>query len=282
MFNPSQCAVNHFEDHVIRRGNSYDYVWCNIDVDVHKHEDFYELFFPIGGAYYHYYDGQVQEINKNNIFLFKPGESHGLYSKISQNTHFSFFAKADFMERFLEENSFFYNAFGKKKCLQCELSDVEYEYINKLASSLAYQDNEYQKVSLLLYNVISLIMLHNEIGPNKEKNDYVMDLVEKMNNYTYLTTRIQDIYDLYPIARCTLIKDFKAYTGMTIVQYQKKQKMTYAAQLLMNSKYPITEIAEILEFDSFSHFLRIFKEQYGVTPKEYRKEHIRKNEAYEV
>lgn len=79
----------------------------------------------------------------------------------------------------------------------------------------------------------------------------------------------------YPIARCTLIKEFKEYTGMTIVQYQRKQKMTYAAQLLIDSDYQITEIADILEFDSFSHFLRVFKEQYGETPKEYRKQRRR-------
>ena len=82
---------------------------------------------------------------------------------------------------------------------------------------------------------------------------------------------MQDIYGHYPVAKCKLIKEFKQYTGMTIVQYQKKQKLAYAAQLLANADYQITQIAEIVGFDSFSHFLRIFKEEYNMTPKEYRK-----------
>ena len=270
-FNPAHCAKNHFEDHVIRRGSDYDYVWCGADVDVHTHEDFYELFILAGDDSYHYYDGQEQRISRNTIWFLKPGESHGICRATPQSVHFSFFAKESFFHRFFEENYFLRNAFGRRTSLSCKLTDVEYEYIYKLANLLIRQDDEYQKVSLFLYNAISLLMLHNDTGTNEARNDHVIDLVTKLNNYPCLTTKVHDIYGHYPLAKCTLIKEFKEYTGMTIVQYQRKQKLAYAAQLLVNSDYQITEIAEILEFDSLSHFLRIFKEAYGMTPKEYRR-----------
>lgn len=270
-FNPTHCARNHFEDHVLRQGSDYDYVWCGADVDVHSHEDFYELFILAGDDSYHYYDGEEQRINKNTVYFFKPGESHGICRATSQSVHFSFFAKSSFFQRFFEENFFLRNVFGGRRSISCRLTDVEYDYIYKLANLLIRQEDEYQKVSLFLYNVLSLLMLHNETGNSEARSDHVVDLVTKLNNYTYLTTRIQDIYGHYPVAKCKLIKDFKEYTGMTIVQYQRKQKLAYAAQLLVSSQYQITEIAEILGFDSFSHFLRIFKEEYNMTPKEYRK-----------
>lgn len=270
-FHPQQCVKNHFEDHVLRRSLDYDYVWCGMDVDIHTHEDFYELFILAGDDFYHYYGGEEQRINKNTVFFFKPGESHGICKASPKSVHFSFFAKESFFNRFFEENAFLRNAFGGKSCISCRLTDVEYDYIYKLANLLVRQEDEYQKVSLFLYNVISLLMLHNEIGTSEAKNNHIVDLVTKLNNYTYLTTKVKDIYGKYPVAKCTLIKEFKEYTGMTIVQYQRKQKLAYAAQLLANSDYQITEIAEILEFDSLSHFLRIFKEEYMLTPKEYRK-----------
>ena len=275
-FNPEKCARNHFEDHVLRQGYDYDYVWCGADVDIHSHEDFYELFILAGDDFYHYHTGEEQRIHRNTVYFFKPGESHGICRATPQSVHFSFFAKPSFFHRFFEENHFLRNAFGEKGYLSCRLTDVEYEYIYKLANMLIRQEDEYQKVSLFLYNIISLLMLRNETGMNGAKNDYVVDLVTKLNNYTYLTTKIQDIYGHYPVARCKLIKEFKAYTGMTIVQYQRKQKLAYAAQLLTDSDCQITEIAEDLGFDSFSHFLRIFKEEYGMTPKEYRRNRRRK------
>lgn len=270
-FNLERCAKNHFEDHALRKEQDYDYVWCAADVDIHTHEDFYELFILAGGDYYHYHDGEEKRIGRNTVYFFKPGQSHGIIRATPQSVHFSFFAKASFFHRFFEENAFLRNAFGRKNCLSCRLTDVEYAYIYKLANSLIHQDDEYQRVSLFLYNIITLLMLRNETGHKEAKNDYVVDLVTKLNNYTYLTTRVQDIYGQYPVAKCKLIKEFKEYTGMTIVQYQKKQKLAHAAQLLANSDHQITQIAEMVGFESFSHFLRIFKEEYTMTPKEYRK-----------
>jgi len=270
-FNPERCDKNHFEDHVLHRENDYDYVWCAADVDVHSHEDFYELFILAGGDFYHYHNGEERRIGRNTVYFFKPGEKHGICRATPQSVHFSFFAKASFFQRFFEENAFLRNAFGRKGYLTCRLTDVEYAYIYKLANLLIHQSDEYQKVSLFLYNVITLLILRNEPGLSETKNEYVIDLVTKLNNYTYLTTTVQEIYGQYPVAKCKLIKDFKEYTGMTIAQYQKKQKLAYGAQLLANSDYQITQIAEILDFDSFSHFLRIFKEEYSMTPKEYRR-----------
>ena len=270
-FHPERCARNRFEDHVLRLGNDYDYVWCAADVDVHTHEDFYELFILAGGDFYHYHNGEERRIGRNTVYFFKPGESHGIVRATPQSVHFSFFAKASFFQRFFEENAFLRNAFGRKTCLSCRLTDVEYAYVYKLANSLVRQGDEHQRVSMFLYNVITLLMLRNDIRQNEAKNDYVVDLVTRLNDYTYLTTKVQDIYGHYPVAKCKLIKEFKEYTGMTIVQYQKKQKLAYAAQLLTNSDYQITRIAEMVGFESFSHFLRIFKEEYRMTPKEYRK-----------
>ncbi len=274
-FDASQCQDYYFKRLTSRHEQQYDYLWCNIDSIMHKHVDFYELFFMAGGSAIHYYEGQQQELHKNWMFFFKPGEYHRLYTKPFKSFHFSFFATPDFFQRFFEENPIFQDALQGRRYLSCEMTDLEFDYINMLANSLTHQSNEYRSVSLLLYNALALLVRGDEAGLEVKENQYVTDLVAKLNNYTYLTCKIQEIYKNYPIARCTLIQEFKNYTGMTIVQYQRKQKMSYAAQLLSNSGYTVSEVAEALKFESLSHFLRIFKEYYGMTPKEYRSTHMR-------
>lgn len=269
-FHPKNCIKRTFAEHMLGKLDNYGYFWCKTDADVHAHEDFYELFFTCGD-FYHWHEGKQEQIGKNVMYFFKPGARHGLCRATQEGVCFNFFAKAEFFERFFEENAFLRNVLKKDTYRSCVLTDVEYEYIYKLASMLMHQRNEYQKVTLFLYNAISMLILHNEQEQSGGENNFVLDLVEKMNNFTFLTVKVQEIYGLYPIARCALIKDFKEYTGMTIAQYQKKQRLVYAAQLLLNSEYQITEIAEKVGFDSFSHFLRIFKEEYGLTPREYKK-----------
>ena len=270
-FHPEHILKYYYKDHAMRSGKDYDYVWCAADVDVHSHEDFYEILFLAGSDAYHYHDGNEGRISQNTVFFFMPGEKHGIYKAEPEGIHFSFFAKPSFFNRFFEENSFLRNVFGNERYCSCELTRVEYEYIYRLVNLLVHQEGEYQKISLFLYNLLSLFILHNETRQASKEQNFVIDLVENLNNYTYLTTKISDIYSKYPIAQCTLIKKFKEYTGVTIAQYQRRQKLVYAAQLLISSDYQITEIAEILKFESLSHFLRIFKEQYAMTPKEYRK-----------
>ena len=265
----------YFEEQSSKKGADYDYLWCGYDTNQHKHMDFYELSFVSSGNPIHYYKGEQKELKKKSMFFFKPGETHRLYTEPFEATHFTFFAKPSFFERFFGEYPIFENVFGEEKFIECEMTDTEYEYMSMLANNLTHSEEEYVSICLLLYNALSILRMHNSINQKMASrgNRYVIDLIEKMNNTTYLDKKIQDIYREYPIARCTLIKEFKEYTGMTIAQYQKKQKLAYATQLLNTSDCQITNVAMVLGFDSLSHFVRIFKEEYGMSPKEYRKAH---------
>ena len=62
-------------------------------------------------------------------------------------------------------------------------------------------------------------------------------------------------------------------TGMNLFDYGMTFCMKRAAQLLLETRMSVTAIAETLKFTNQGHFYRIFKETYGMLPKEYRKEH---------
>ena len=62
----------------------------------------------------------------------------------------------------------------------------------------------------------------------------------------------------------------KKYTGMTIISYAQQLRLRAAAELLEQTDDSITEISSRLGFENRSYFYRIFRDQYGVTPAEYR------------
>lgn len=53
--------------------------------------------------------------------------------------------------------------------------------------------------------------------------------------------------------------------------YVTRCKMEKAAWLLDNSEQKINEIMQQLGYQKSQHFAKIFREQYGVSPKEYKK-----------
>lgn len=64
---------------------------------------------------------------------------------------------------------------------------------------------------------------------------------------------------------------FRKHYGTTPYEYLKEMRLNYALFLLKNSEYDIRSISEKVGYRHSGHFARLFKNIYGLTPKEYRK-----------
>ena len=54
-----------------------------------------------------------------------------------------------------------------------------------------------------------------------------------------------------------------------MLEYRNKKKMEYAAHLLQKDNYSVSSVADKLKISCQSYFIRQFKKQFGVTPKQY-------------
>ena len=68
-----------------------------------------------------------------------------------------------------------------------------------------------------------------------------------------------------------LCKCFKRYLGKTPTDFVNELRLSHAARELADSGGDILSIADELGFQSLSHFYRLFKERYGVSPAVYRR-----------
>lgn len=76
--------------------------------------------------------------------------------------------------------------------------------------------------------------------------------------------------DVTGLNRSYLSSLFHKETKVTISDYIMSKKMEAVENMLKYSDYSLTEISEFLNFSSYSYLARVFKEQHGMTPKEYR------------
>jgi AraC-like DNA-binding protein len=65
---------------------------------------------------------------------------------------------------------------------------------------------------------------------------------------------------------------FKETTGWRFGDYLRDLRLDRAARLLRESDEPIAEVAQRSGFADQSHLTRLFKEKYGITPLQYRKQ----------
>lgn len=66
-------------------------------------------------------------------------------------------------------------------------------------------------------------------------------------------------------------RDFKDYYHTTPGKWLTDKRLQHASTLLANTNQGISEIAFNSGFENFSHFSRIFKEKFGLSPLQYRK-----------
>jgi len=63
---------------------------------------------------------------------------------------------------------------------------------------------------------------------------------------------------------------FKEYAGMSFVPYLKKLRIDKAKELLETTDMKVLEVGDKVGFENSKHFSRVFREEVGVTPLEYR------------
>ena len=63
---------------------------------------------------------------------------------------------------------------------------------------------------------------------------------------------------------------YKKYTNETFVETLKRIRLEKAKDLLINSTVKVSMIYELVGYKSKPYFYKLFKEQVGITPAEYR------------
>lgn len=100
-----------------------------------------------------------------------------------------------------------------------------------------------------------------------EQVEYV--IAKHLGDYDFSVSTIADQVN---IGRTTLFGRFKKLTGMSPNKYILKIRMERAHQLLTDSDLGIAEVGYKVGIEDASYFYRLFKNFYGISPSQYRKQ----------
>jgi len=95
-----------------------------------------------------------------------------------------------------------------------------------------------------------------------------MEYIEK---HLYEPLALTDIAQSVGVSSGALQQRFRRNLGLPIGNFILSRKLSIACDLLVNSDTSIADIAELLCFADTSHFCRVFKKKYQMTPLHYRK-----------
>ncbi len=154
------------------------------------------------------------------------------------------------------------NAILKMNVLNCE--DLGYEL---------------QCLSLLTQiwiDIIDIIFKHSAAFKSakikcRHEND-LKQILSYIHHHYAENIAIDDLIKLVNISRSECFRNFKLFTNKKPVKYINEYRLMQAARMLTKSTQNITEICHACGFFSSSYFGKLFKDKYGITPLQYRKE----------
>ena len=104
----------------------------------------------------------------------------------------------------------------------------------------------------------------------------LLGVMEKQLDNNTLT--VDDLVDEMGMGRTVFFNKLKSMTGLSPVEFIREMRIKRAAQLLEDRQYNITEVTYMVGMNDSRYFAKCFKNTYGVTPSEYRRTALEKEE----
>lgn len=258
------------------RENFYYFHWSFLQsVHYHSHNDFFEIILPLKSEISHFFNNETELLNEKTIYIISPHYIHNIFYPFktakSDPHHFNLAIAEDYFSKAaLLVSPVLLSVLTRNNGLtKIPLSDIQYSYILSLTEILktCNPSNRCNVVTLLLQSILTFLSIQEEKFSALAYNDYALDIKYRIDNLEYIDKSAKEIYAKYPIAFSSLISQFKQLTGTTIIHYLVSQRMEYAKKLLSSTDYSVLQVSLAVGYTSLSHFIYVFKNYYGLTPK---------------
>lgn len=103
---------------------------------------------------------------------------------------------------------------------------------------------------------------------------FVKSVIALIENHIHENLTVKEVASVTGFDPDYFRQVFKQATGQTLTRFIKARKLSHAAFLLKNSTRKVTDIALEYGFGSHDVFIRRFKEQYHMTPTDFRKSNV--------
>lgn len=266
----------HFtEDFLTPESNFHFHIYNMPYPELHDH-DYWEFFIILSGEVEHYTENTKQVLSKGMGCLVHPRDKHR-FGNVSNDYQQMNICVTD--RQFKEllnilDEELYGLIFSVNHPLFYELDGNTMHEIYKNIHAAQTASNDKVKFSNFLKVIwldIIKIIYRNISHLNSDHPDWLTNFLKEIEKPENLTKPIAELHELTFYSYRHLNRLFKEHMGETLHNYVLTLKMNYGATLLRTTDMGILEISSACSYDSLSHFIKMFKRHFKMTPKEYRR-----------
>lgn len=229
----------------------------NVYINYHSHT-YHELVYYQTGSGETDIDGNVYQFSDNCFALIPHHTEHNeIHHASSEVICLGFWTTDDLPFGFYTDSN--HTIFKILKELLSEVQNQKYGYAEMLKIKLH---------ELLLH----ILRSENSIATTKDFA-YVINYIQE-NFHEHI--RLSDCARQLNISYDYFQHKFKSITGYSPQQFLMEQRLQACRKLLIDANYSCTEIAYRCGFCTSAQFSALFKKRYGVTPLQFKNQHMQK------
>lgn len=153
------------------------------------------------------------------------------------------------------------------------------EHLDKLKSDALGKIaccNTYSQIRNETVNIISsLISAHTNVKKNKHE-DIIKNCIRFIDTHFKEDISLEYVAEMFYFNASYFGSLFKSHMGITFGQYLLKVRINKAREYLRNPASKVYEVASMVGYSDPKYFIRVFKNEVGLSPDEYRRVVLRK------
>lgn len=167
-----------------------------------------------------------------------------------------------------------FSTFFSKSLVYAVVAPADRACIDRIFETVAACAQDESREPVLLACLLELVYLLNRdmIESTPTPVGFTGRAIEYINSNIASDIDIDTICSAIGMSKYHFCRQFKEHTGTTVMKYILKTRIILAKGDLETSGTSITEISERFGFSSVSYFCRVFKDELGLSPLQYRKQ----------
>jgi AraC-like DNA-binding protein len=233
---------------------------------------FYLLHFVISGRGVYHIQNKTFNIESGMCFMIPPGlETTYIANEVEPWEYYWIGLHGLEVKGILEQanlNSDNYTVTLKK-------ADKIFDILDRMISCEKHKLESKYFIMGYLYQVIALLVegnIKNHKISSDPENEIVQTFIRYVENNYSKRIKIVDFTEEQSIERTLFTKIFKKIMDVSPKSYIINFRLSKALVLLKDPKLNILDVSYMVGFHDYKHFLKTFRDHYGVTPKKYRKD----------
>lgn len=261
-----------------------------LNFDYHHH-DFNKIIILISGNAKYFVEGKIYDLKPWDILFINHNEIHKpivdpdvFYERIV------IWVKPKFEGKNLQNENSLLKCFDiakKSKYNLLRLNNSNIETLKNLVSQIvSTKENDDFGKDILNYALFlqSMVLINRWFIESKKNRNaegvtsykIIEDIIEYINSNINSDLSIETLASRFNITRFSISRHFKNKTGNSLHNYIVKRRLVVAKELI-GEGYSMKTVAEKTGFKDYSTFVRAFKKEYKMPPREYLKNVIRKD-----